>query len=291
MFALELLKVIGELRSLARLDAVAKDIWSAWGSGALTDEQAQSLAEAVTARKSTVRGDDTVKTRMPGLVVSGAPGRLGEGGGLSTTGYAGTATALRNSIFPPKRRPKSPDRQRSIARRRRLAASGPLPPQIAARFTTGQLAVLRIIADEVESRRGTCAITIGEIAARAGVCIALARNAIRNAERLFLITTEFRKRAGRPHLPSVIRIISKEWNAWLIIGGRVKRAGINAEREDGTLPFRLRAGQKGAHTFSNIGSKKIGPTGTDPKGSTSLLSGQPQSEAAQRPYGRPLAVA
>jgi hypothetical protein len=29
-----------------------------------------------------------------------------------------------------------------------------LPPQIAAQFTTGQLAVLRIIADEVESR--TC---------------------------------------------------------------------------------------------------------------------------------------
>jgi hypothetical protein len=44
---------------------------------------------------------------------------------------------------------RSPDRQASIERRRRLAASGPLPPVMAARFTVSELAVLRIVGDEV----------------------------------------------------------------------------------------------------------------------------------------------
>ena len=46
---------------------------------------------------------------------------------------------------------RSPDRQRSIERRRRLAASEPLLPQLASRFTTGELAVLRIVGDEVKA--------------------------------------------------------------------------------------------------------------------------------------------
>ena len=270
MFAVEMLRVIGEVRTLSRLDEIARDLWSAFGADALTEDQAQSLSEAIETRKREVRGQDRVALRAPTVALE----RALEG---------------RNSIFPPKRRPKSPDRQRSIARRRRLAASGPLPPQIAAKFTTGQLAVRRIITDEVESRRGTCALTIGEIAARAGVCIALARNAIRIAERLFLIGTQFRKRDGRPHLPSVIRIISQAWNGWLIIGGKVRRHAINAEREDGTLPFRA---QTGANKSSRkIGSRKLGPTGTDLSGSASSTSGRPQTEAAQRPAGRPTAVA
>ncbi|PZN92632.1 MAG: hypothetical protein DCF30_22785, partial [Hyphomicrobiales bacterium] len=125
--------------------------------------------------------------------------------------------------------------------------------------------------------------------ARAGVCIALARNAIRIAERLFLISTQFRKRAGRPHLPSVIRIISQAWNAWLIIGGKVRRRAINAEREEGTLPFRAQTTPN--KVSRKIGSKKIGPTGTDLYRSASSISGRPQTEAAQRPSGRPTAVA
>jgi len=270
MFAVEMSRVIAEVRTLSRLDEIARDLWSAFGADALTEEQAQALSEAIEARKREVRGQDRVAVRAP-------------------TAALERALDGRNSIFPPKCRPKSPDRQRSIARRRRLAASGPMPPQIAAKFTTGQLAVMRIIADEVESRRGTCELTIGEIASRAGVCIALARNAIRIAERLFLISTQFRKREGRPHLPSVIRIVSQAWNAWLIIGGKVRRHAINAEREDGTLPFRAQTA--GSKSSRKIGSRKMGPTGTDLSRSASSISGRPQTEAAQRPSGRPTAVA
>jgi hypothetical protein len=55
-----------------------------------------------------------------------------------------------------RRRQRSPDRQASIERRRRLAASGPMPPALAARFTTSELAALRIIGDEVR-HHGVCA--------------------------------------------------------------------------------------------------------------------------------------
>ena len=283
MFAVEILKMIAELRSLSRLDAIAKEVWAAWAAGAVADDQAHALSEAVRARKEAVRGDDR---GLPHLAASGAV--------LAGKERAGEGMYPRDSIFPPKRRPKSPDRQRSIARRRRLAASGPLPPQIAAQFTTGQLAVLRIVADEVESRRGTCALTIGELAARAGVCTALARNSIRIAERLFLISTEFRKRSGKPHLPSVIRIISKAWNSWLIIGPKVKRHALNAEREAGTLPFRSKASLSLSGKDRRqeiIGSRKLGPTGTDLYKSSLPSCGRPLTEAAQRPFGRPSAVA
>jgi len=44
-----------------------------------------------------------------------------------------------------------------------------MPPALAAKFTQGELAVLRIVADEVR-RTGSCVRTVAEIAARAGVC-------------------------------------------------------------------------------------------------------------------------
>jgi hypothetical protein len=51
-----------------------------------------------------------------------------------------------------------------------------------AHFTTGELAVLRIVGDEVR-QHGACALYIDAIAARAGVCRTTAQNAIREAER------------------------------------------------------------------------------------------------------------
>jgi hypothetical protein len=49
---------------------------------------------------------------------------------------------------------------------------------LASRFTTGQLAVLKIVADEIATE-GRWTLTAGEIAARAGVCHRLAQGAIR----------------------------------------------------------------------------------------------------------------
>jgi hypothetical protein len=60
------------------------------------------------------------------------------------------------------------DKQASIERRRRLVASGPLPPPLAARFTWGEIAVMRIVGDECRVH-GCCTLHIDAIAARAGV--------------------------------------------------------------------------------------------------------------------------
>jgi hypothetical protein len=100
-----------------------------------------------------------------------------------------------------------------------------MPPALAAKFTQGELAVLRIVSDEVK-RTGSCARTVAELAARAGVCLSTTRNAIRTASRFGLLTVEHRRQHCKPNLPNVVRIISAEWLAWLAKGGGCKK--VNA---------------------------------------------------------------
>lgn len=121
------------------------------------------------------------------------------------------------SLFPHRR---SPDRQRSLERRRRLAASGPMPPPLACKFTTGQLSVLRIVGDEIRAR-GRCVLYLDEIAARAGVCRRHAQAALREAERLGLLHIEERRVSAFRNDTNVVTIISVEWLTWL----RLKRQG------------------------------------------------------------------
>lgn len=203
MTALDLLAAIGGAKSLAALDGFCRAVCSDWGAGRLSDEQAQSLAETIEARRREVRGKDTVATRIPQVA-------------------AQARSAARPSHFPPRRKARrSPNRAASIERRRTLAASGPMPPQLACRFTTGELAALRIVADAVRDR-GACMLTLGEVAARAGVCITTARNALRQAAREGLVTIEERRRDKRPNLPNVVRVVSREWTSWIARGRRPK---------------------------------------------------------------------
>jgi hypothetical protein len=97
-----------------------------------------------------------------------------------------------------------------------------MPPVLACKFTVSELAVLRIVGDEVR-QHGRCARCVDEIAARAGVCRRMVQNAIREAARLGLLTIEERRREGRRNLPNVVRIVSKEWTIWLARGGRSSR--------------------------------------------------------------------
>ena len=203
--ALETLAALSSSKSLATLDAFCRSIWMDWGAGRITDDQAQALAETIEARRREIRGVDRLVVRAPQVT-------------------AQAVAARRPSHFPPKRRPpRSPDRKASIERRRMLAASGPMPPTLACRFTTGQLSVLRIVADVVRDH-GACRTTVGEIAARAGVCVRLAQDALRLAAVDGLVTIEERRRDKRPNLPNVVRIISREWLAW-IERGQSKRGG------------------------------------------------------------------
>src|SRR4051794_28019752 len=181
-------------RTLTRLDHLSRSIWQALVAGAVGDDDAQQLAEQLHALRNVIRGD---------LKPVGIP--LG-----------------RPSIFPPRRLQRAPQRPVAIARRRHLAASGPMPPGLACKFTVSELAVLRIVGDEVRLH-GCCDRCVDELAARAGVCRRMVQNALREAARLGLLTIEERRREGRRNLPNVVRIVAKEWTSWLTRGGRSSR--------------------------------------------------------------------
>ena len=193
-FCDQMAAAIDGARTLTRLDHLSRSIWQGLAAGAVGDDDAQALAERLHARRGVLRGD---------LKPVGIP-------------------AGRPSIFPPRRLQRAPKRPVAIARRRHLAASGPMPPALACKFTVSELAVLRIIGDEVR-QHGQCARCVDEIAARAGVCRRTVQNAIREAARLGLLTVEERRREGRRNLPNVIRIVAKEWISWLARGGRSSR--------------------------------------------------------------------
>src|SRR4028119_1923819 len=100
MFAEQMASAINDARTLTRLDDLSRAIWQGVSAHAVTDGQAQSLAELIHARRLIVRGEVKPVGTPPG----------------------------RPSIFPPRRLQRAPQRSVAIARRRHLAASAPLPP-------------------------------------------------------------------------------------------------------------------------------------------------------------------
>ena len=184
---------------LKALDDLGREVWAAWRAGAIDDGTAQAAAEAIQARRR----------------VEAKP--------------TGAARALRAPFLgeakPRPRRQQSPDRRASIERRRRLVASGPLPPAMAARFTWGEQAVMRIVGDECR-QHGCCALHIDAIAARAGVHRTTVQNALREAQGRGpipgqpIVTVQERRRRGQRSLTNIIRIVSTEWTDWLRKGRR-----------------------------------------------------------------------
>jgi hypothetical protein len=163
MFTDQLTRAIAAART-PQLDHLSRELWKAYAAGALSDDDAQAAAEAIRERK--------------------------------------LASAPKAPTPPKARRQRSPDRQASIARRRHLAASGPM------------LAALRIVSDEVR-HHGVCALHVDAIAARAGTCRTTVKNALREARRLNLVTVQERRRRGQKSLTNIVRIVSPEWMAWI----------------------------------------------------------------------------
>src|SRR5829696_8695403 len=122
MFAGTMSAAIDAARTLTRLDHLSRAIWQGLTAGAVGDDNAQNLAERLHARRSVLRGE----IKPVGIPPPGRP-----------------------SIFPPRAFQRAPARPVAIARRRHLAASGPMPPGLACKFTVAELAVLRIVGDEV----------------------------------------------------------------------------------------------------------------------------------------------
>src|SRR3954451_25222598 len=114
MFCDQMRASIEAARTPARLESLARAIWQAWAVQAVSDDDAEHLAGLIHARKTAARGEREPIGRAPD----------------------------RPSIFPPRRLQRAPQRPVAIARRRHLAASGPMPPALACKFTVSELAVL-----------------------------------------------------------------------------------------------------------------------------------------------------
>jgi len=136
----------------------------------------------------------------------------------------------------------------SLERRRRWAASGRLPPAIAARFTLAEQAVLSLVAAEI-ARRGDCRLAVEHMAALTGVSRSSVKNALREARRLGLMTIEERRVTGFRNDTNVVRIVSPEWQAWLRLARREVRP---SHRSTGTGDG---SGQGGVKTLTSTSTQ------------------------------------
>ena len=219
MFADEIRRAIDAATRLT-LPAVTAALWRAFGAGQVTEAEAEVLSVLI--EKRTLSGSGP----RPGQSTN--PTRTGGGEG---TGEPRTLVqAARRAVGS---RPRT---DASMERRRRWAASGRLPPGIAARFTLAEQAVLSLVAAET-ARRKDCRLSIENMAAVAGVCRSTVKNAIREARQLGLLTVEERQITGFRNDTNVIRIISPDWLAWI----RLARKGGGSS----PLPAR-REGHHGA---------------------------------------------
>lgn len=119
----------------------------------------------------------------------------------------------------------------SVERRRCWSASGWMPPAMQARFTQGEAAALAVIAQEARKPDG-CRLPIARIAAVAGVSRTTAKNAMREARALGLISIEERRVAFWRNAPNVVRIVSAEWSTWLRV--RARKEGTPQPRDGAT---------------------------------------------------------
>ena len=186
-----------EVAPCAALPAITAALWRAYGEGKVTEAEAESVSVLIDARRSSETRRNTVHSPKP-------------------TGTSDTAVApnFGNLVSRSRRSVGSrPHTDASLERRRRWAASGRLPPAIAARFTLAEQAVLSLVAAEV-ARRKDCRLSIENMAAVAGVCRSTVKNAIREARQLGLLTVEERQITGFRNDTNVTCIISPEWLAW-----------------------------------------------------------------------------
>ncbi len=203
MFIFEEMRAAVEAAALDRLGDVAAAVWKAYGAGGLTDEQAEQLDSLLNARRGAARAASTKAQPLAAVAAQLMPA---------------LAPPPRREGAPPARvhhrtgsRPRTPD---SLARRRRMAAGGYLPPALAAAFTQGEQAVLAVVALEV-GKRGACTLALGHMAALAGVCLTVAKRALRQARTLGLVNVEERRLSRSRNDTNVVRVASREWGAWL----------------------------------------------------------------------------
>ncbi|MCJ2023848.1 helix-turn-helix domain-containing protein [Methylobacterium sp. J-067] len=189
----------------AALPVVTGAMWRAYAEGQITEAEAETLAALIEARR-----------------LSSAAHSGGQSPNPTGTPAARVADAPQDRQNSPRTGAGSrPRTDASLERRRRWAASGRLPPALAARFTLAEQAALALIAAET-ARRGDCRLSVPHLAALVGVAETTVRNAIREARKLGLLTVEERRLTGYRNDTNVVRIVSPEWVAWLRLARKAK---------------------------------------------------------------------
>src|SRR3982751_512304 len=185
-----------------KLPELSAALWKGFAAGVVTEAEAEKLSALIEARKV-------------------APAALG---------------CLRKPVGS---RARS---DASLERRRRWAASGRLPPQIASRFTLAETAVLAVVTVEAV-KSGDCRLTHEHIAALAGVSKSTVKATMRRARDLGLVTITERRSSAWRNLPNVVAIVSREWQAWMRL---VRRAGAPGGGVKSATPTNTGVQNKGA---------------------------------------------
>ncbi|WP_156330236.1 hypothetical protein [Bosea vaviloviae] len=206
---------INAASSPEQLDGIAARLWQRYGAGEIADHEAEFLTAAIEGR----RPASGARAKAAGACL--APARL---------------SARIGSRFVSRQRPRSPDRQASRDRRRRLGGSSALPDTLRHHYTEGQRAVLCIVAGEVK-HHGACDLPIDKIAALAGVCRTTVQSALHEARLLGHVKITARPIAGRKNLPNIVEIVSPEWRTWI-------KRGPSAHRPIGSKPVNLESPTK-----------------------------------------------
>lgn len=203
MFAMHLQAAMAAAHNFLQVDNIVKAAAKAFGAGGLNELEAESVFALAHARRQQIRSpqDFSQKILADGISKIHLPIPRGKSGGLP-------------SYFPPKRRVLKERTAARWQRKNRLGMSSPLPFYLERDFTVGQLAVVRIVADDVFSK-GHCTCTMSELADRAGVSLSWAKQALRIAKALGLLAVEERPQWRAKHKPNIITIISEDWLIWI----------------------------------------------------------------------------
>ena len=207
---------IASVVTATQLDPLPARIWGECLAGRLRETEAQALVDVLEDRRAAFRERRAFPPSLPRTEPR--------------------APAGRRSIFSTgKARPRSPDRLQSARRRQDVAQSRPLPPALACQFTEHERAAFEIVV-RCQMERGSCALTVGEIAGRAGVSESTVRRAFRHAARSGLIEVRQRRQRSAPNLPNVVTIVSAEWLTWLATRPPSRRKTVGGGRVSGRPP-------------------------------------------------------
>jgi hypothetical protein len=183
MFIDQLRASVEAAQSLSSISSLETSIWKTAWPNHINDVDAQQLADILHCKRKALLAAQAAKVPL-GFTKPRAPRITG------------------------------PKKVAAIERRRRLARASPVPPELVDQFTQGEHAVITVVAGEIQ-RAGRCDWCLDRIAAIAGVCKTLVRNAMRKGRAVGLLFSLERRRAGQKSLTNVVRALRQSWGAWL----------------------------------------------------------------------------